>query len=89
MSKFLKNISKDGKGGFFHSFNKDYHLVNPNTKVIIVGTITPPKGRLVNGGFYYMSEQNRMYDILDAYYKAVNKSSSFKTSINSPNLLSW
>ena len=86
MSKFLKNMSIDGHGGSFQSFNKDYFLVNANTKVIIVGTITPPKGRLVNGGFYYMSEQNRMYDILDAYYKAVNKSSSFKLNKKAVNI---
>ena len=56
MSKFLKTIANDGSGGPYHSFNKDYHLVSNTTKVIIVGTITSPKGR--NKGFYYMSPSN-------------------------------
>ena len=38
MSKFLNTISKDGKGGTYHSFNRDYRLVGDTTKVIIVGT---------------------------------------------------
>ena len=70
MSKFLKTISLDGNGGSYHSFNKDYHLVNKATKVIIVGTITSPKGR--DKGFYYMSPSNPMYRILDAYFKDTN-----------------
>ena len=45
MSTFLKTIQKDGCGGPFYSFNKDYRLVNETTKVIIVGTITSPQGR--------------------------------------------
>ena len=72
MSKFLKTITKDGNGGPFHSFNKDYHLVTLNTKVIIVGTITSPQGRGVNKDFYYMSPYNPMYRILDAYFKTSN-----------------
>ena len=70
MSKFLKTISKDGNGGPYHSFNKDYHLVSDTTKVIIVGTVTSPKGR--DKGFYYMSPSNPMYRILDAYFKDTN-----------------
>ena len=72
MSKFIKTISKDGNGGPFHSFNKDYHLVTPNTKVIIVGTITSPQGRGVNKDFYYMSPYNPMYRIIDNYFKSSN-----------------
>ena len=45
MSAFLKTINKDGQGGPYYSFNKDYHLVSDTTKVIIVGTITSPQGR--------------------------------------------
>ena len=70
MSKFLKTIANDGSGGPYHSFNKDYHLVSNTTKVIIVGTITSPKGR--DKGFYYMSPSNPMYRILDAYFKDTN-----------------
>ena len=72
MSKFLKTISKDGNGGPFHSFNKDYHLVTPHTKVIIVGTITSPQGRGLNKDFYYMSPYNPMYRIIDNYFKSSN-----------------
>ena len=70
MSKFLSTISTDGNGGPYHSFNKDYHLVSDTTKVIIVGTVTSPKGR--DKGFYYMSPSNPMYRILDAYFKDTN-----------------
>ena len=72
MSKFLKSITKDGNGGPFHSFNKDYHLVSPHTKVIIVGTITSPQGRGLNKDFYYMSPYNSMYRIIDNYFKTSN-----------------
>ena len=72
MSKFLKTISKDGKGGSYYSFNKDYRLVNETTKVIIVGTITSPQGRGLNKDFYYMSPYNPMYRIIDNYFKSSN-----------------
>ena len=77
MSTFLKTIQKDGKGGSFYSFNKDYHLVSKTTKVIIVGTITSPQGRGVNKDFYYMSPYNPMYRIIDAYFKSMNRASNF------------
>ena len=67
MSAFLKTIQIDGHGGPYKSFNDDYYLVREDTKVIIIGTITPPKGR--SKGFYYMSPSNPMYRILDAYFK--------------------
>ena len=72
MSRFLKTISKDGNGGSYHSFNKDYHLVTHHTKVIIVGTITSPQGRGFNKDFYYMSPYNPMYRIIDNYFKTSN-----------------
>ena len=77
MSKFLKTITKDGNGGPYHSFNKDYRLVNEVTKVVIVGTITSPQGRGLNKNFYYMSPYNPMYRILDNYFNSVNKQSNF------------
>ena len=76
MSKFLKTISIDGRGGPYKSFNSDYHLVREDTKVIIVGTITSPQGRGANKGFYYMSPYNSMYRIIDAYFNAIGKSSN-------------
>lgn len=72
MSSFLKEIQKDSKGGLFHSFNKDYRLVNKATKAIIVGTITSPQGRGIGKDFYYMSPYNPMYRILDSYFKTTN-----------------
>ena len=72
MNRFLNKIVVDGKGGPFHSFNKDFHLVDNTTKVIVVGTITSPQGRGTNKGFYYMSPYNPMYRILDAYFKTTN-----------------
>ena len=77
MSTFLKTIQKDGCGGPFYSFNKDYRLVNETTKVIIVGTITSPQGRGLNKDFYYMSPYNQMYCIIDAYYQSTNRTSYF------------
>ena len=77
MSRFLKTISIDGRGGPYKSFNSDYHLVREDTKVIIVGTITSPQGRGINKGFYYMSPYNPMYRIIDAYFNAIDKSSNF------------
>ena len=70
MSKFLKAIAVYGKGGTYHSFNKDYHLLSETTKVIIVGTITSPQGRGLNKDFYYMSPYNPMYRIIDNYFKS-------------------
>ena len=77
MSAFLKKILKDGKGGSYYSFNKDYRLVNKTTKVVIVGTITSPQGRGVNKDFYYISPYNPMYRIIDAYYRTTDRVSSF------------
>ena len=87
MSTFLKVIQKDGKGGHFYSFNKDYHLVNKTTKVIIVGTITSPQGRGTNKDFYYMSPYNPMYRIIDAYYKSIGKPSNLVTNKKSGNII--
>ena len=77
MSKFLKKISLNGRGGTYKSFNNDYHLINEDTKVIIVGTITSPQGRGTNKDFYYMSPYNPMYRIIDAYFYSTNKPSNF------------
>ena len=77
MSRFLKTISNDGRGGTYKSFNSDYHLVREDTKVIIVGTITSPQGRGPNKDFYYMSPYNPMYRIIDAYFNSIGKPSNF------------
>ena len=77
MSMFQKAILIDGNGGPFHSFNKNYRLVNNTTKVIIVGTITSPQGRGSNKDFYYMSPFNPMYRIIDTYFKSIDITSNF------------
>ena len=77
MSKFLKTIEIPSNGGSYHSFNRDYHLVDSSTKVIIVGTITSPQGRGDNRNFYYMSPYNPMYRILDKYFLSIGEESSF------------
>ena len=76
MSKFLKTIATNGRGGPYKSFNSDYHLVREDTKVIIVGTITSPQGRGANKGFYYMSPYNPMYRIIDTHFNAIGKPSN-------------
>ena len=77
MSKFLKTIATNGRGGSYRSFTSDYHLVREDTKVIIVGTITSPQGRGANKGFYYMSPYNPMYRIIDTYFNGIGKPSNF------------
>ena len=86
MSRFLKTIEKDGRGGPYYSFNKDYHLVNETTKVIIVGTITSPQGRGPNKDFYYMSPYNPMYRIIDAYFKHTDRLSNFVNNKKAGNI---
>ena len=86
MSKFLKAISHDGRGGPYKSFNSDYHLVREDIKVIIVGTITSPQGRGLNKDFYYMSPYNPMYRIIDSYFKTIGKSSNFVNNKKTGNI---
>lgn len=55
------------------SFNQNSNF-NENTKVIIVGTLTPKKGR--DNGYFYSSPSNRMLEILDAYFLSKNRPSN-------------
>ena len=77
MNRFCKQISSNGNGGPFKSFNGKYNLIGEDTKVIIVGTITSPQGRGVNKDFYYMSPYNPMYRIIGAFFKSIDKPSNF------------
>ena len=86
MSKFLKKILLNGRGGTYKSFNNDYHLVNEDTKVIIVGTITSPQGRGDKRNFYYMSPYNPMYRIIDAYFNSINKPTNFVSDKKTGNI---
>lgn len=47
------------------SFNED-HAIDENTKVIIVGTLTPHDGR--QNGYFYSARKNPTYGILDDYF---------------------
>ena len=46
------------------SFNCN-HAIDSNTKLIIVGTLTPPEGR--KNGYYYSAGMNGVYSLLDNY----------------------
>ena len=48
------------------SFNYET-VANENTKLVIVGTYTPKKGR-ENGYYYCSSRKNNMYHIIDNYF---------------------
>ena len=87
MSKFLKTIATNGRGGSYRSFNSDYHLVREDTKVIIVGTITSPQGRGANKNFYYMSPYNPMYRIIDTYFNGIGKPSNLTQNKKAGNIL--
>lgn len=74
------------------SFNRK-SAVNNDTKMIIVGTLTPPDGR--KNGYFYSAPKNRVYNLLDNYFEnqdrrcnlsdlkkeLISKETSGKTSI--------
>lgn len=69
-----------------HSFNSDTNI-DDNTKIVIVGTLTPKKGR--QNGYFYSSPSNRMFEILDTYFKSKNIDSNLgsikKRLLENPN----
>ena len=73
MSRFTAKVRREGYKDFnpnlpenkiyvpVDSFNEDSTL-NKDTKYLIVGTLTPPKGRGENNkGYFYCSPSNKMY----------------------------
>ena len=59
----LKNKEIDEtKEEFVENFNK-YSCVTPKTRLIIVGTITPPDG--MNNGYFYTAPHNSVYRLID------------------------
>lgn len=56
----LKNIVVDDTHELADSCNKN-HCVTKNTKLIIVGTITPPAG----AGYFYTAPRNKIYGYID------------------------
>lgn len=85
--KLFSNLSKDDiskikvpKGySFCASFNHNTNL-SDNTKIVIVGTLTPKRGREI--GFYYSSPTNHMLDILDTYFLEKHINTNLKTIKN-------
>lgn len=67
------------------SFN---HLIQDligDSKYIIVGTLTPPKGR--NAGFFYSAPNNHMFEFIDNAFKSRDPYSlvTLKNQLNDPN----
>lgn len=52
----------DNNYEFVENFNK-HNCVTKNTRLIIVGTITPPKG--MENGYFYTAPRNRIYGYID------------------------
>lgn len=68
--KLCKNQGVDKKNipdgyEWCQSFNRN-NAIDENTKVIIVGTLTPYKGR--QSGYFYSAPSNPTYGILDSYF---------------------
>ena len=71
--KIKKDIENNNTYKSFLEYAKsknsdDNILINKDTKLIIVGSITPSKGR----DFYYTSDDNKMYEILDNNLKGTD-----------------
>lgn len=64
------------------SFNSQ-HCVMAETKIIIVGTITPPKG--TNCGYFYTAPRNNIYGYIDAARGTNLK--ELKNKLNGSNLI--
>lgn len=60
-AKDIKGCNFDkSKYHFAENFNKN-HCITPNTRLVVVGTITPPAGN----GYFYTSPANKIYGYLD------------------------
>lgn len=53
----------DANQEFVRSFNAS-NCLTKDTKLVIVGTITPPKGN----GYFYTAPRNRIYGYIDAHF---------------------
>ena len=65
-NKTLENIEFYDKYSKTYSFNRQTTFKNGQTKYLIVGTITPKKGR--DNGYFYCSNKNKQYDLIDAAF---------------------
>lgn len=71
--KMTKLVSETGLNNICASMNKNVyecvssfnsqHCVTDDTKIIIVGTITPPQG--TNNGYFYTAPRNNIYGYID------------------------
>ena len=68
-----------------NSFNHLIQQLIGNSKYIIVGTLTPPKGR--NAGFFYSAPKNHMFEFIDNAFKLRDQYSlvALKKDLNDPN----
>ena len=67
------------------SFNHLIQHLIEDSKYIIVGTLTPPKGR--NAGFFYSAPNNHMFEFIDNAFKSRDPYSlvDLKNELNNPN----
>lgn len=67
------------------SFNDLIQHLIEDSKYIIVGTLTPPKGR--NAGFFYSAPKNHMFEFIDNAFKSRDPYSliDLKNDLNDPN----
>jgi len=88
MPKKLTDIQfKKQKELFLHSnilevvesCNK-HNCVTPNTKLVIVGTITPPEG----AGYFYTAPRNKIYGYLDQAFGDTNLKEKKKMLLQNP-----
>ena len=63
----IKNIEFEDGFEFVESCNYN-HCVTPQTKLVIVGTITPPAG----AGYFYSAPRNKIYGYLDECFFDTN-----------------
>lgn len=72
MTKFVNNVVQKIDSTFdkncfelVNSLNKEHFVKNlvQNANIIIVGTLTPANG--MNNGYYYSSDRNRVYGLID------------------------
>ena len=61
----VKNHNIQNDFELCRSFNCN-HAIDSNTKLIIVGTLTPPDGR--KNGYFYSADGNGVYGLLDNYF---------------------
>lgn len=86
LEKHINELNEEHKRGVYldladaSSFNNSETAINKETKLIIVGSITPPKGE----NYYYTSKENNLYKFIDKY---LNKDIFEKNKTNKEELI--